>query len=150
MAEEQPRSLRPFVEVQQEVRRLFHELVHQPWGGHELPSVASWQPCCNMEETDDAFIVEVELPGVTKDNVHLHVEGDTLHIAGERQASAERQGRSYLYLEQHYGRFERQLRLPGSVDREAIQAEFRDGILTVVLPKTAQRSPTSETIRKDA
>lgn len=150
MGEERPESLRPFMEVQQEVRRLFQELVHQPWGAHELSQSASWQPRCNMEETDDAIIVEVELPGVTRENVHLSVEGDVLRISGERHASSQRQGRNYHYLEQHYGRFERQLRLPRSINREGIAAEFSNGILSITLPKNNQPLPQDDSARKDA
>ena len=135
MAEEQPQGLRPFVEVQQEVRRLFRELVHQPWGGQGLMNANSWQPCCNMVETDEAILVDVELPGVQREDVHLEVEGEVLRIVGERRATAYRQGRNYHYLEQRYGRFERQLRLPKTVDREAIRAEFAHGILRITLPK---------------
>jgi HSP20 family protein len=87
MAEAQPSGVRPFVEVQQEVRRLFQELVHQPWGGQGLPHTSSWQPCCDMVETDDAILVDVELPGVQREDVRLAVEGDVLHIAGERRTA---------------------------------------------------------------
>jgi HSP20 family protein len=150
MAEAQPSGVRPFVEVQQEVRRLFQELVHQPWGGQGLPHASSWQPCCDMVETDDAILVDVELPGVQREDVRLAVEGDVLHIAGERRAMAQRQGRNYHYLERQYGRFERQLRLPRTVDREAIRAEFASGILSITLPKKQGDAPPHPPERKDA
>ena len=135
MAEEQPQGVRPFLEVQQEVRRLFQELVHQPWGGSGPNRDASWQPRCDMVETDEAIVVDVDLPGVKQEDVRLEVEGDVLRITGERRATAQRQGRNYHYLEQQYGRFERQLRLPQSVDRGAIRAEFDSGVLSITLPK---------------
>lgn len=144
MAEEQPQGARPFLEVQQEVRRLFQELVHQPWGRQEGSRPTSWQPCCDMVETDEAIVVDVELPGVKREDVRLEVKGDVLHITGERRAMATRQGRNYHYLEQHYGRFERQLRLPRTVDRSAIRAEFDSGILSITLPK--QRDQRSDQI----
>jgi HSP20 family protein len=137
MAEDAPQIQKPFFEVQQEVRRLFQELIHQPWGGKSLAEVSGWQPRCDMAETDDAIIVEVELPGVERKDVRVEVEGDILRITGERRATAERQERQYYRMERSYGRFERQLRLPASVDREAIRAEFRAGILTITLPKKA-------------
>ncbi len=149
MGEEQHESLRPFMEVQQEVRRLFQELVHQPWGAHEVGQSTSWQPRCNMEETDDAIIVEVELPGVTREHVHLSVEGDVLHISGERHASSQRQERNFHYLEQQYGRFERQLRLPRSINRENITAEFSNGILSITLPKDTQPLVPDDSAGKD-
>jgi HSP20 family protein len=149
MAEERPPSLRPFLEVQQEVRRLFQELVRQPWGVQEPSQAVGWQPRCNMEETDEAIIVEVELPGVTRDNVHLSVEGDVLHISGERHATSQRQEHNYHYFEQQYGRFERQLRLPRSINREQITAEFNNGILSITLPKEPAQLPQNDSARKD-
>ena len=139
MAEEQQPGVRPFLEVQQEVRRLFQELVHQPWGGQGLSNSTSWQPRCDMVETDEAILIDVELPGVKREDVRLEVEDEVLHIAGERRALEERQGRNYHYLEQQYGRFERQLRLPQTVDREAIRAEFESGILNITLPKKQEK-----------
>ena len=89
MAEEQPPSVRPFVEGQQEIRRLFQELVHQLWGAQDSSNASKWQPCCDMVETDDAILVDVELPGVKREDVRLEVVGDMLHIAGERRAVAQ-------------------------------------------------------------
>jgi HSP20 family protein len=150
MAEEQPQGLRPFLEVHQEVRRLFQELVYRPWGSQGLASPQSWQPRCDMVETDEAIIVEVELPGVTCEEVRLEVEGDVLRMTGERRAATQRQGRNYHYLEQHYGQFERQLRLPRSVDRDAMHAECVNGILRITLPKTREQPTSSAQTRKDA
>jgi LonB-like, AAA domain len=78
MAEERPQPLQPFSEVQNEVRRLFQELIHQPWGARSASAATGWQPCCDMAETAEAIIVEVELPGVERHNVHIAVDGDVL------------------------------------------------------------------------
>jgi len=155
MAKEPPQGIRPFLEAQQEVRRLFQEIVHQPWGGQAWGGrgqtyAASWQPRCDMLETDEAIVVDVELPGVKRDDVRLEVERDVLHIAGERRAMAQRQARNYHYLEQQYGRFERQLRLPRTVDRAAIRAEFENGVLSITLPKKQDRALPAATDRPDA
>ena len=137
MGEETP--LRPFFPVQEEVRRLFQELIHQPWGGRGPSEHSGWQPRVDMCETPEAIIVEVELPGVQREDVHIEVAGDTLRITGERRATSEHQERNYYRLERRYGRFERQLRLPGTVAREAIRAEFDAGILVITLPKRERR-----------
>lgn len=144
MAEERPRPLQPFFAVQDEVRRLFQELIHQPWGARGAPAVTSWQPCCDLAETEEAIIVEVELPGVEPDNVQIEVEGDVLRISGERQATMERQDRQYYRVERSYGRFERQLPLPASVDREGIRAQFQSGIVTITLPKKRTASASAK------
>ena len=74
MGEETP--LRPFFPVQEEVRRMFQELIHQPWGGRGFSETSNWQPCVDMCETPEAIIVEVELPGVRREDVRIEVEGD--------------------------------------------------------------------------
>lgn len=129
---------RPFFPVQEEVRRLFQELIYQPWGGQGSTESGNWQPQVDMCETPGEIIVEVELPGVRREDVRIEVRGDVLHIAGERHTTAERQERNYYRLERHHGRFERQLRLPRTVDREGIRAEFEAGILIITLPKHKQ------------
>ena len=137
MGEETP--LRPFFPVQEEVRRMFQELIHQPWGGRGSSAHSDWQPRVDMCETPEAFIVEVELPGMQREDVHIEMQDDTLYITGERRTTSERQERSYYRMERHYGRFERQLQLPGGVARGAIRAEFDAGILIITLPKRARR-----------
>lgn len=133
MGEELPSS--PFFPVQEEVRRLFQELIHQSWGGQGSPDTGNWQPRVDMCETPEEIIVEVELPGVQREDVRIEIEGDFLQITGERRTSAERRQRNYYRLERHYGRFARQLRLPRTVRREGIRAEFDAGILVITLPK---------------
>jgi len=133
MGEELPS--RPFFPVQEEVRRLFQELIHQPWGGQGAPETGNWQPRVDMCETPEEIIVEVELPGVRRENIRIEVKGDFLHITGEKHATTERQERNYHRVERSYGRFARQLRLPGTVVREGIRAEFDAGILIITLPK---------------
>lgn len=150
MAENRPQPVRSFFEVEQEVRRLFQELIHQPWGGRSLPAASGWQPCCDMAETDEAIIVEVELPGVERKDVGVEVEGDVLRITGERRATVERQERQYYRTERSYGRFERQLPLPSSVDRDKIHASFHAGILTITLPKKGTERSSATTARKES
>lgn len=137
MGEQRP--LRPFLPVQEEVRRLFQELIHQPWGSTGLTSADLWQPCLDMCETDEAIIIEVELPGVQREDVHLDLQGNLLRITGERRTTTEQQGRNYYRLERSQGRFERQLQIPASVEREAIGAAFEAGLLTITLPKRGTR-----------
>jgi HSP20 family protein len=135
MAERTLPQTQPFFEVQQEVRRLFQEMIHQPWGGKALSETTQWQPCCDIAETEHEIIVEIELPGVERKHVRVEVEDSVLRITGERRAAVERRDRHYYRTERSYGRFERHIRLPSSVDQAGIRAQFRAGILTVTLPK---------------
>lgn len=135
MAERISPQSQPFFEAQQEVRRLFQEMIHQPWGGRELAEATQWQPCCDIAETEREIIVEIELPGVERKHVRVEVKDNVLRITGERRAAFARRGRQYYRTERSYGRFERHIRLPSSVNQEGIRAHFRSGILTVTLPK---------------
>ena len=76
-----------FVETEKEVRRLFQELIHQTWGYGGLPETHAWQPCMDMWETNDALIIEIELPGMRRKDVTVEVEGNQLRITGERRAT---------------------------------------------------------------
>jgi len=126
------------METEKEVRRLFQELIHQSWGSGSSSGPHAWQPCADIWETDDALIVEIELPGVKRQDVSVEVDGDRLHITGERRTSVTRSGRHYYQMERTSGRFTRQLRLPHNADRDAIQARFRSGVLTLRIPKKNQ------------
>jgi len=76
---------------------------------------------------------------VRREDVRIDIEGDMLRITGERRTTSERLGRNYCRLERSYGQFQRQLRLPSTVDRHGIRAEFDSGILVITLPKHARR-----------
>ena len=149
MTEERPQPLQPFSEVHNEVRRLFQELIHQSWGPRRASTTTGWQPCCDIAETDAAIIVEVELPGVERQDVRIEVDGDVLCISGERHATVAHQDRQYSRMERSYGHFERRVPLPASVDREGIRVQFQAGILTITLPKK-QTASTSPMARKQA
>ena len=135
MTDDRRQAITRMFEPHEAVRRLFTELVHQPWGGHEAAPPSTWRPCCDMLETADAIIVEMELPGMQREEVHVDVQGDRLRIAGERRLTTQHQGHNVHYLERHFGHFERQLVLPHSVDRDAIRADFSNGVLVLTLPK---------------
>lgn len=128
-----------FMETEKEVRRLFQELIHQSWGSESPSEAQAWQPCADIWETDDTLVIEIELPGVKRQDIAVEVDGDRLHITGERRTSVVRRGRHYYQMERTSGRFTRQLRLPHNADRDAIQARFRSGVLTLRIPKNNQR-----------
>jgi HSP20 family protein len=130
----------PFSQLSEEVDRLFDELIHRPWGAR--PGAEEWSPQLDLYETENAFILEADLPGVKKPEVSVTVEEGELVLQGRR--SAERTGTegNFHYRERRSGHFVRRLRLPASVDHEQIRADFRNGVLRVTLPKLApERKP---------
>jgi HSP20 family protein len=92
----------------------------------------------DVRETEDAYIVETVLPGATADNVDISVLGDSLKIAAEVNQTQEQQDARWLVRERRYGAFQRTINLPGQVRADDADAEFRDGILTITLPKATE------------
>lgn len=122
----------PVQQLAQEIDRLFDELIHRPWGSGR--GQEEW-PQLDLYETATAFILEVDLPGIKKLDVTVEVEGDDLVLQGSRaDEHVHRKGNVYHH-ERRSGQFVRRLRLPASVDRTQIRAEFRNGVLRVTLPK---------------
>jgi HSP20 family protein len=130
----------PFRQLSQEVDRLFDELIHRPWGAQH--TVEEWNPQLDLYETDGAFILEADLPGVKKQDVSVSVEEGVLVLRGRRSAEHLRTEGNFHYHERRSGQFHRRLRLPAFVDQEKIRADFRNGVLRVTLPKlSGERSP---------
>jgi len=124
----------PF-QLSHEVDRLFDELIHRPWGSPLRPKADEWNPELDLYETEDAFIVEVDLPGVKEKDVSVHVDNGDLILTGRRVCARVTAQSSFHRHERHEGQFLRRLRLPASVAPDKVQAVFAEGVLRVTLPK---------------
>ena len=100
-----------------------------------------WRPSADISETDDSFEVRVELPGVIKDDVHISVKDDLLTIKGEKRQKKTDDSKDYSRVERRYGSFERRFSLPPKVEVNSIKAEFKDGVLTLSIPKPEEAKP---------
>ena len=100
-----------------------------------------WAPAVDMYETKDALVVTAELPGLNEKDIHLSITGDMLSIRGERQWNQEVKQESYYRGERWYGKFERTLPLPMPVQADKVTASYRDGVLTIKLPKVEEIKP---------
>ena len=107
------------------------------------PSAASFfgLPPADIRETDAAYILAVELPGLSRDDIELRIDGDALILSGHKTEEIDDGASSYRVSERRYGRFERAFPLPADVERERIEAQFKDGVLRVTLPKSAAAQP---------
>jgi HSP20 family protein len=136
-----PERWEPLSEFEQITERM-RRMLDQTFGGLGWTSpveAGGWSPLVDVEETDDAYVVEAELPGVKRDDVNIELVGNELAITGqikerERKGAVRRQAR-------HTGRFEYRLGLPSQVDPEKVDASLKDGVLSVRVPKSerAQR-----------
>ncbi len=98
-----------------------------------------WSPLADVEETDEAYLVQVDLPGVRREDVTVEVVGNELAVHGEVK---ERERTGVLHRRaRRYGRFDYRLTLPADVDADQVSAELADGVLTVRVPKTEQAKP---------
>ncbi|WP_456392383.1 Hsp20/alpha crystallin family protein [Nitratifractor sp.] len=100
----------------------------------EGPAV-DFVPAVNTREADDAYYIEVDLPGVKKEDISIDVDDNVLTISGERKVEEERKDEEFYRVESFYGKFERSFTLPEDVDADKIEAEAKDGVLTVKIPK---------------
>lgn len=95
-------------------------------------------PRLDLRETDSAIQVTADLPGVDKDNIEVSVQGDRLIIRGEKRSEDERREGNYYQVERSYGSFHRQVWLPAEVNPDKVEANYKDGVLTIDLPKTEE------------
>ncbi len=92
-------------------------------------------PTVNTREGEDAYYVEVDLPGIRKEDISIDVDENVLTVSGERKVTEERKEENYYKVESRFGRFERSFTLPEDVDAEKIEAESKDGVLEIRIPK---------------
>lgn len=103
-------------------------------------------PAADVSETDAAFVITAELPGMAKDDVELSISDALLTIAGEKREATEDKRANFYMSERRFGRFQRTFPLPGDVDRDKITADFDKGVLTVTLPKTNATARQSQKV----
>jgi HSP20 family protein len=98
----------------------------------------TWSPRLDVSETDNALEIVADLPGLKKEEIHVSLEDNVLAIQGERKEEKESKGRQYHTIERRSGSFYRALRLPVEVEKEKIEAHFKDGVLTLRVPKAKE------------
>ncbi|TFI57135.1 Hsp20/alpha crystallin family protein [Sphingomonas parva] len=126
----------PIVGFRREVDRLFDDLFRGSLPSLGLGgSLAAW-PNVELSETDREIRITAEVPGMSEKDVELLMEDGVLTIRGEKKSETEDKDRGYS--ERYYGRFERRIALPSNVDEQGANANFKDGVLTVTLPKSAE------------
>lgn len=98
-------------------------------------------PALDVRETDDAFEIEADIPGMTKDDVTIEVTDNVVSISGERTAEQTEEKKNYHRVERQYGAFRRTVSIPGGFEHDKVAATFRDGVLHITLPKPEARKP---------
>ena len=130
----------PFIRLWNDVDRLFGDVMHGTRGtgpGGRQPAGTIGLPL-EVAETGAELRVVAELPGVEEKDVSVELVGDALTIRGEKRTEEERKDESYHLAERRYGAFSRTLRLPFAAEADKVQATFKNGVLTVTVPKPAE------------
>ncbi|MBS1806582.1 MAG: Hsp20/alpha crystallin family protein [Acidobacteria bacterium] len=122
-------------------RRFFGETFDPFAGTEENWSLTTWAPACDIFETENAIVLKAELPEVKTEDVKVTLENNLLTIRGERKFSTETKKENYHRVERSYGEFMRSFTLPNIVDPNKINAEFKEGMLTVTMTKREEAKP---------
>jgi HSP20 family protein len=104
-------------------------------------------PSCDFVETPSHFMVSLDLPGVSKENIHVDISESHLKITGEKKKERKEETAQGLYRERNFGKFERILNLGENIKADKIEANFEDGVLRVTVPKKEESAPKIQTIK---
>ena len=117
---------------------------------HDLPrfsSVKSWIPAVDVNETETEFLLSADMPGLDKKDVSIDIHDGVITIKGERAIDNEKSTDDYRIRERQLGSFNRSFRLPDNVNEDKVAAKFKNGVLTVTLPKTKEILPEGRQIK---
>ncbi len=128
-----------FVSLRNEINRLFDYPLAGFDGGSE--AFNAWAPALDLYEDKDNLVVTAEVPGIKKEDIDISLHDGNLTIAGERKVEKQYGENETQRSERFFGRFQRTVSLPKAVDGNAVKASYKDGILTVTLPKAPEAKP---------
>ena len=133
--------------LKREMDRLFERFFESPWS--ELPALGDWTPAVDVTEGKDAITVKAEVPGVDPKEITVSLEGDVLTIKGEKEEKKEDKDERQHRIERTYGAFVRTVRLPAPVDGGKVNATFKNGVVTVTLPKAPGAKGTTIPVKAE-
>jgi HSP20 family protein len=126
--------------LQDRMNRMFDD-AGRAWRTDEPAATTTWSPAVDIFETEGEIVVKAELPGMERKDIVLNLESNVLTVRGERRFAKETKDDNYHRIERSYGTFSRSFSIPATVDAEEIRADYRDGVLKIVLPKKEQAKP---------
>lgn len=139
----------PFRELEDmsaRLNRIFSRAPARAESDNEMLTVADWSPSVDISETDVAYVIKGEIPGVKKEDVRVTLQNGMLTIQGERKQEKEEKGKKYHRIECSYGSFMRSFRVPDDADENKVKAEFKDGILNITLSKSEKAKGKNKAI----
>ena len=144
------RGLTPWTGIgnlKQEMDRMLDRVLEGRWD--EFPALGDWAPSMDISETKDSLVAKVEAPGMDQKDIHISLQENLLTIKGEKKQEKEEKDERYHRVERSYGSFTRSVRLPIGVDASKVAATFKNGLLTVTMPKTPAAKGTTIPIKAE-
>ncbi|HEY7490389.1 MAG TPA: Hsp20/alpha crystallin family protein [Candidatus Tectomicrobia bacterium] len=121
--------------LRREMDRLFEDFVKRPL---HLGDLGAWAPAVEVADTKDTVVVKAQVPGISKEQLQVQVTDDSLTLKGEMKEEEKQEEKHYVRREFHYGAFLRTIALPAAVQVDKVQAQLKDGVLEITLPKSAK------------
>jgi len=133
--------------LKHEMDRVFDRFLEGKWD--EIPALGEWAPNMDISETKDSLVAKVEVPGLDPKDIQISLQENLLTIKGEKRQEKEEKDEHYHRVERAYGVFTRSVRLPVAVDASKVTASFKNGLLTVTLPKTPSARGTTIPVKAE-
>jgi HSP20 family protein len=127
--------------MQKRMNHMFGDIFGSREGTGDELTFSSWNPAVDVVEREDNFIIEAELPGIKKEDIHISFVNEMLTIRGEKKVEKEEKKKNYHRSERSYGSFSRTFNFPGNVKADKVDAEFNNGVLKVIVPKSEEAKP---------
>ena len=143
------RPMRNLFNLHNEMGRIFGDAFGSQEGGTDTEETY-WIPTVDISETENGYEIRAELPGVSEDDVNVSVTDNLLTVKGEKRQEEESGSKNYHRVERRYGSFQRSFTLPRHIETDAINAEFKEGVLTLGIPKAEAEKPTEISIKVNA
>lgn len=130
------------------IRDEMNELIARMWNGYEgLSSMQQLSPALDVSETDNAFEIRMDSPGMDSKDFDVQVHGSNVTVSGQRADEKEEKGTTYHRVERRFGSFSRTLTLPCDVNEDEVAAEYTNGVLMVKLPKCEKSKPKKISVK---
>ena len=126
-------------DLRDEIDRLFDSPLTELTRTSQL--LSGWTPALDVYEEKDSFVVKFELPGMRKEDIEVSFHDGSLSISGERKSESKHEDAEVYRAERYFGRFQRSVSLPATVNPDKVKAAYKDGVLTITLPKTEEAKP---------
>ena len=122
-------------DIQRQMNRLFDDIIAPT---HQSGNGQTFSPAVEFDETDDSYHLKLEVPGMDPDDINVEASADAIAISGERRINNTFEGKGMSRSEFRYGRFQRVMPLPGRINHQEVEADYKNGVLMLTLPKAEE------------